>query len=300
MILHSIMSCSSENSLQSEPHGDDHIHAVAKSLYILPTDEQERQRLQVQHEVLRNAFGGRIVFAPIELHAGDKVLDSGAGSATWLLDCYNANKDATFRGIDLKTNIYPELDDGQKQHIQLGEGNVLQLPNDWTSDFQLVNQRLLIAALSKENWNTAVEEIFRVLAPGGWVQLVEASHCVAGEATQRHFSMLQDLFVKRGLLLNCVEHIPNVLKSTGFENITTQRLEISLGGGDDEDGMKAKARESFVGVYKGMQIPVVKMGIRTEGEFMELVEDLEREWESNDQSKVIFYAFTAQKPTVSA
>ncbi|KAG1809615.1 uncharacterized protein BJ212DRAFT_1279401 [Suillus subaureus] len=257
-------------------------------------------RLEVQHEVLRNAFGGRIVFAPIELHAGDKVLDNGAGSATWLLDCYNANKEATFCGIDLKTNIFPELDDVQKKHINLGAGNILQLPNDWTNNFQLVNQRLLIAALSKENWNTVVEEIFRALAPGGWVQLVEASHCVAGEATQRHFSMLQDLFVKRGLLLNCVEHIPNVLKHTGFDNITTQRLEISLGGGDDEDGMKAKARESFVGVYKGMQTPVVKMGIRTEGEFKELVEDLEREWESNTRSRVIFYAFTAQKPTVSA
>lgn len=295
------MSCPPENSFQSKPYGDDQTHpAVAKSLYILPTDEQERRRLQVQHEVLRNAFGGRIVFAPIELHAGDKVLDNGAGSATWLLDCYDANKDATFCGIDLKTNIFPELDDEQKQHIHLGAGNVLQLPNDWTSNFQLVNQRLLIAALSKENWNTAVEEIFRVLAPGGWVQLIEASHCVAGEATQRHFSMLQDLFVKRGLLLNCIEHIPNVLKGTGFDKITTQRLEISLGGGEDEDGMKAKARESFIGVYKGMKIPVVKMGIRTEGEFGELLEDLEREWESNTQSKVIFYAFTAQKPTVSA
>jgi len=92
----------SENSFQSKPYGDDQTHpAVAKSLYILPTDEQERRRLdysltwmtttdksehnrlEVQHEVLRNAFGGRIVFAPIELHAGDKVLDNGAGSGLW-------------------------------------------------------------------------------------------------------------------------------------------------------------------------------------------------------------------------
>ncbi|KAG2360324.1 hypothetical protein BDR07DRAFT_1335840 [Suillus spraguei] len=292
------MTCRSEKTFQSKPHDGD--YAVAKSLYILPTDEQERKRLGVQYEVLRNAFGGRIVFAPIELRAGDKVLDNGTGSATWLLDCYNANKDAIFRGIDLKTNIFPELDDVQKRRIRLGAGNVLRLPNNWTSNFQLVNQRLLVAALSKENWNTAVEEIFRVLVPGGWVQLVEASHCVAGEATQRHFSMLQDLFVKKGLLFDCIEHIPNVLECTGFYKITTQRLEISLGGGDDDDGMKAKARESFIGAYKGMQTPVVNMGIRTEGEFKKLVEDLEREWESNTRSKAIFYAFTAQKPTVSA
>ncbi|KAG0702268.1 hypothetical protein DFH29DRAFT_830611 [Suillus ampliporus] len=293
------MSCPPENSSQSEQRSDGQIHPVAKSLYILPTDERERKRLEVQNEVLRHAFGDRTVFAPIKLHAGDKVLDSGTGSASWLLDCYNANKDVTFRGIDLKTSIFPELDDEQKQQIHLDAGNVLQLPSNWTGKFQLLNQRLLIAALSQENWNTALREIYRVLAPGGWVQLVESGHCVSGEATRKHYAMLQDLFAKRGLLFNCIDHIPNILKDTGFDNITAQRHEIRVGGAGDEDRMTAKARESFVGVYKGMQTPVVTMGIRTEGEFKELVEDLEREWESHAQSKIIFYVFIAQKPPAS-
>jgi hypothetical protein len=41
------------------------------------------ERLGIQNDILRTAFGG-IVFAPIELHAGDKVLDSGTGSGLWL------------------------------------------------------------------------------------------------------------------------------------------------------------------------------------------------------------------------
>ena len=202
----------------------------------------------------------------------------------------------TYHGIDLKTNIFPTLDDEQKRQIHLEAGNVLQLPSDWTGKFQLVNQRLLIAGLSKENWNTAVDEIYRVLAPGGWVQLVEASHCKSGEATQRHFEMLRDLFVKRGLLLDCVEHIPNVLKDAGFDQVKAQRYEISLGGSADEDGTSAKARKNFVGVYKGMQAPIVAMGIRTEAEFREIVEDLEKEWESDAGARTIFYIFVAQKP----
>jgi tRNA A58 N-methylase Trm61 len=42
------------------------------------------ERLELQNEVLRTAFGG-IVFAPIDLHAGDKVLDVGTGSGLWSL-----------------------------------------------------------------------------------------------------------------------------------------------------------------------------------------------------------------------
>jgi len=49
-----------------------------------------------------------------------------------------------------------------------------------------------------------------------------------------------------------------------------------------------------------MQTPVVKMGIRTDGEYKEMMEDLEREWEDNAQSKAIFYIFVAQKPSMSA
>jgi len=268
--------------------------SVAKSLYILPTHEQERKRLGIQNDILRTAFGG-IVFAPIELHAGDKVLDSGTGSASWLLDCYDAHKDVTFHGFDLKTSIFPTLDDEQKQQIHLEAGNVLQLPSDWTDKFQLVNQRFLIAGLSKDNWDTALGEIHRVLAPGGWVQLVEGSHCVSGEATRKHLAMLHDLFVKRGLLLNCVEHIPNVLKDIGFDQVKAQRHEISLGGPGDEDDMNVKTRKNFLEMYKSMQPLVVAMGIRTEDEFKEIIEDLEREWESNVESKVVLCIFVAQK-----
>jgi tRNA A58 N-methylase Trm61 len=39
----------------------------------------DHERLEIQNEVLRTAFGG-VVLAPIELQAGDEVLDSGTGS----------------------------------------------------------------------------------------------------------------------------------------------------------------------------------------------------------------------------
>jgi SAM-dependent methyltransferase len=219
-------------------------------------------------------------------------------SATWLLDCYNAHKDVTFYGIDLKTNIFPTLDDEQKRQIHLEAGNILQLPSIWSGKFQLVNQRLLMGGFSKENWDAALKEIYRVIAPGGLVQLVETSHWESGMAAQKHTAMFQDLFVKAGLLPDCVEHIPDMLKDTGFDQFKMQRHEIIIGGPGDEDEMNVKARKNLMGVFEGIQTPIVSMGVRTEAEFKEIMEDLEREWENNAQSKVTYKIFVAQKPVV--
>lgn len=41
---------------------------------------------------------------------------------------------------------------------------------------------------------------------------------------------------------------------------------------------------------------VVTLGIRTEGEYKEMADDLEREWENNAQSKMIVHIFLGQKP----
>ncbi|KAG2039916.1 S-adenosyl-L-methionine-dependent methyltransferase [Suillus americanus] len=272
------------------------MHSIPESLYFLPTDEPERKRLNLQNEVFRKALGNSIVFAPIKLHTGDKVLDSGTGSAAWLLDCYNANKDATFYGIDLKTDMFPRLNDEQKQQIHLDMENILQLPGLWTDSFQLVNQRLLMTAFSQENWDTALEQIYRVLAPGGWVQLVEISQCISGERSREFYAMFRDLFSKRGVLNDCADHIPKFLKDAGFDQVKAQRYELSIGGPPDSGGINAEARKSFNGANRRMLSTVVTLGIRTEEEYKEMVEDLEREWENDAQSKMIFYVFLGQKP----
>ncbi|KAH9841078.1 uncharacterized protein C8Q71DRAFT_743255 [Rhodofomes roseus] len=49
-----------------------------------------------------------------------------------------------------------------------------------TGRFKLVHQRLLIAALRSWEWTVALREIFRVLQPGGWVQLGEVGPWKAG------------------------------------------------------------------------------------------------------------------------
>lgn len=117
------------------------------------------------------------------------------------------------------------------------------------------------------------------------MQLVEISECMSGETSREFYVMFRDLFSKRGVLNDCTHHIPKFLKDAGFDRVKAQRYELCIGGPPDSEGINAKARESFAGANKRMLSTVVTLGIRTEGEYKEMVDDLEREWKNNAQSK---------------
>jgi ubiquinone/menaquinone biosynthesis C-methylase UbiE len=68
-------------------------------------------------------------------------------------------------------------------NVSFQVGNVLgRLPfSDNTFDF--VNIRLFIIALKKQEWPIVVQEIYRILKPGGYIQMVECGMLV------KYFSM---------------------------------------------------------------------------------------------------------------
>jgi len=221
------------------------------SRYLLPSDKPESERLNTQHRVLTKAFGG-VLFAPVTLNDGDAVLDSGTGTGCWTIDCHDASKAGIqYYGIDISSNLFPAVDENIASTLHFSKGNILTPKGKWAEQsYKLVNQRLLIAALSAEDWKTVVGNIYKLLAPGGWVQLVEANHCWSGEATERHRTVLKRIFEKRGLLLDPIHNIPDLLEEAGFTTVNTKDYEISLGKWAGKDG--EEARDSCIGVYRGM------------------------------------------------
>lgn len=282
--------------------------------YLANIQPNELHRLNIQHRVLTKAFGG-ILYAPVTLKDGDAVLDSGTGTGMsllfdclgvsipewplgcWTIDCYEASKAAIqCYGIDITTNIFPVVDESIAPNLHFSQGNIVAPQGKWAENsYKLINQRLLIAALSAEDWKTVVGNIYNLLAPGGWVQLVEANHCYSGEATEKHRAVLKRAFEKRGVLLDPIYNIPALLGEAGFVAINTKDYEISLGKWAGKDG--EEARDSCIGVYRGMKHPVVDlMGLLPAREFDLLIDQMEEEWDSIEGSKVRYNIFYAQKP----
>ncbi|OCB87580.1 S-adenosyl-L-methionine-dependent methyltransferase [Sanghuangporus baumii] len=138
--------------------------------YILPRNNSERDRLQTQHRLFTEILGGRlIVDQTIRIKPGDRVLDSGTGAASEILGGRLI--------VDKPIRINPGdrvLDSADvPSNVKLPEMPSLSLPSDWDGSFDFVNQRLLIGAFTVEQWKMALSGYFRVLRPGGVLQLIE-------------------------------------------------------------------------------------------------------------------------------
>jgi ubiquinone/menaquinone biosynthesis C-methylase UbiE len=164
---------------------------------------------------------------------------------TWILDAAASAPSTLFYGIDIEDRLLPEE---KPSNVHFVKFSVTSLPREWTSEFNLVNQRLLVAALTEEEWRMALTEIFRVLVPGGYIQLLEAGPWKAGAVTARHLELVSAFFGTRGLLLDCVARLPLFLREAGFENIQLEERQMLLGAWGGRDG--EHGRNNLMGVFR--------------------------------------------------
>lgn len=149
-------------------------HHVENSAYWFPNDDEEMDRLIGQHFALKTLFGGNIsshILNGLDMEKeGTLVLDLGCGPGTWIMDVATEYPSSQFIGVDM-CDVFPN--NIRPPNVSFQVGNALgRLPfSDNTFDF--VNIRLFIIALKKHEWPIVISEAYRVLKPGGYLQMVE-------------------------------------------------------------------------------------------------------------------------------
>ncbi|KAF7295425.1 S-adenosyl-L-methionine-dependent methyltransferase [Mycena indigotica] len=271
------------------------------SQYILPTDTPELQRLTLQHRTLKSMYGGRILWAPVELTEEDKVLDTGCGPGLWVLDLASSVSPAIqMTGIDIESRLFPPF---PPPNLTFQIQSVLSLPADWSNTFTLIHQRLLLLALEIPQWPVALSEMHRVLRPGGWVQLAESTPWHVGTypgrpAMEKLTALYRAASEARNLYVDCAYDMPKLLKDAGFVDIASESRMQQMGSWAGEDG--EAMRKNHVAVLAGIKTPVLNAGgygiVSSESEYDQLVEDLHREWEEVPGTDKEFIVFWARKP----
>lgn len=218
--------------------------------------------------------------------------------AIWLLEVSKiVENTVSLQGTDIEARLFPPQ---PPSNISLSVGSVLDMPSAWTNTFDLVHQRLLIAALRRSEWPIALSQIFRILKPGGWVQLAEVGKMhLQGPKTLQHESLLSKLFAHRDMLRDCASHLPVMLIEAGFSDVRVETRLILLGKRGGKDG--EDARDNFMGVYRGMKTPILKAGglgfFGSEVEFDNFMDEMEDEWDEGAPVRE-FTVFLARKPHV--
>lgn len=161
--------------------------------------QEEEQRFDEVNEILQKLLGGGLdgVVLPPALQEEERleegeVLDCGYGKAAWIDKLLGFRPEAEVIGIDVFTG-QGNSDDGEdedEEDEEDADGGIdtfikkrwnLNIPfrQDTSSDrlrpetFDLINSRMLADGINANRWETYIRELYVLLKPNGWLQMVE-------------------------------------------------------------------------------------------------------------------------------
>ncbi|KAK7018256.1 S-adenosyl-L-methionine-dependent methyltransferase [Favolaschia claudopus] len=257
----------------------------------------------MQHNSLKKIFDDKILLAPVTLTAKDRVLEIGTGPGLWLMEyAQTVDPSVNFVGVDISSRLFPV---SAPANIKFQIESVLNLPVEWTNTFALVHQRLLMMALQIPEWKQAIGEIYRVMRPGGWVQIGECFAWIEGEAPDKPcmmklIDMYWSLIRLRKIWIECAASglLPEMLRAAGFVDVRSEKRDMPIGKWAGDIGVANSI--THAGVFRGIKGPILEAGgfgqVTTEAEYDALVEGVMKEWDDIPGTRRPFEIYWARKP----
>ncbi|KAL7802244.1 S-adenosyl-L-methionine-dependent methyltransferase [Trichoderma aethiopicum] len=146
--------------------------------YWQSNDEAASESLDMNHHVLSMAMGDKLFMAPLKKENIKKALDIGTGTGECRIcafDFADEYPDAQVIGTDISpiqpTWVPPNL-----------QFEIEDCTQEWTfrnEDFDYVHMRWLLGSI--QDWDALLQQAYRVLKPGGWVESLETSAIVRSD-----------------------------------------------------------------------------------------------------------------------
>lgn len=254
------------------------------SPYLLPKDEEEDSRINLQHHALYNAIGNHYI-APISPTLRT-ILDVGTGTGIWADQMARLFPAAVVVSLDIALSSFKH---SPMENCFLCQGNVLTGLPFPDAFFSYTHQRLLVAAIPAEQWPGVVRELIRVTRPGGWVELIEIDNRMqnAGPATAKVQQFMEEISTDLGFNWEVVRNLGGRLKQEGLQHVEMQPIPIPVGDWGGRVGKMMKIDLlAATNALKGRCCS--RVGI-TDAEFDQMVQAMAQEWETC-QSSCLFYA----------
>ncbi|KAI5455626.1 S-adenosyl-L-methionine-dependent methyltransferase [Mariannaea sp. PMI_226] len=194
-------------------------HAYKDGAYVLPNDEAENHRLDLQHNLLLMSFDGKLHCAPLD-ETFHRVLDAGCGTGIWSIDFADEHPESQVIGVDLSP-IQPAFVPPNVNFF------VDDLEDDWTftSKFDFIFSRFMTGSI--RNWSKYLRQCYDFLEPGGTIELMDIIYPLQSDdnTLKEHHSariwsvLLEQGFSAGGHPLNTALNYKEWLKEAGFVDV---------------------------------------------------------------------------------
>ncbi|KXN86227.1 hypothetical protein AN958_10371 [Leucoagaricus sp. SymC.cos] len=214
-------------------------------------------RLNGQHRMILQLLDDTYIHVPLELSKpGAVILGSAAGTGIWLVELSKLIPTTVeLIGIDIVDKLFPGRET-LPSNVTFQITSILNLPVEWTSKFDLVNKRLLIAGLRHSEWITAINNMYHALKQGGWIQLYERNGSsgnlgpIGKKISLLHQSIMQSQGIV-GTSPNTGEVLKRMAEEARFVEIKVTYYEKPIGKWAGEDGIKS--RYNSIQLFRGLK-----------------------------------------------
>lgn len=244
--------------------------------------------LQFQHRLFLREMGGVLLPAKIPLDGVEAVMDFICGPGSWCMDFSKKYPEKQVWGVDINRVI---ISQARENAAQANVRNLLFRVIDRTralpfedETFDLVHLQNGTSLFALEQWPEIMAEIFRLLRPGGWLNLVDFEMGPASQpAVDRVLTFLGQILDKMGrstapdgkLPLTGSTLGPRRMSQQLFTDIGYQLYPVDLGGWNNPVGRAYLAWN----VVRPEMIAYLaeRTGISTEEKLRPLLQEMQRE-----------------------
>jgi hypothetical protein len=141
-----------------------------------------------------------------------------------------------FIGTDIERSYFPT--DPPKNTTYYVQDATKPWPEQWNEKFDLVHQRLSIAAAGDEKaTKSAVQSLVQMVKPGGWIQVVDLQDWTSdldGPAWKDFTIVIGDLIKTVGSSLERIEQVKGWFEELGLANVEEKVFEANYGTRDEK------------------------------------------------------------------
>ncbi|KAL9603286.1 MAG: hypothetical protein Q9219_001309 [cf. Caloplaca sp. 3 TL-2023] len=250
-------------------------HAYKEGRYVLPNDEAEQDRMDLQYHAIRLTFGDQLFFAPVEENLR-RVLDAGTGTG----EAAYADKypDAEVRCLSHPLQADPVSSDCHSPHQVTGidlsliqprwsapnvKYQVDDLEQPWTfplSHFDLIHTRIMLGSI--RDWPSFFAQSLKHLRPGGYMECHELDvdartddgSLAENSAIKQWCRNQEEAMQKAGNMSLRItgEKLRRQLLDAGFVDVEVKEFKIPIGQWAEEKKMKEAGAFQLVAMLEGI------------------------------------------------
>ncbi|OKL56654.1 hypothetical protein UA08_08297 [Talaromyces atroroseus] len=225
-----------------------------------PRHQGEYDRLKTQHELVKTAMHGKLLYSPVDLKQEHlRVLDSATAEGTWLIDlAQNVSSNATLIGTDIAPQHFT-LDAERPDNVQLLTHSIFDhWPEEFQNSFDVVHQRFVLTVCSNETALDATKKLFACVKPGGCIELHEGDMLSIQEGPKHPaFTKFRDTMVNAWAAIgnqpNPGKFLVPWLEQAGAIDIQHESQTIAIGAAAEDKEQGERAVRVMLYLLEGMK-----------------------------------------------